>query len=168
MTFVLDGTPEQAMSAFAAHLERAHARGPDADHEARMAMVSLVRLYDRQAAVGPVAPERLQQFRAESAAALVRTNLIPAYVLKALFLAEGANDNQWYELSMRRSAIQSLIDDYRGTPVEALVSLDDVAQLDDELRALGQHDEQGAVDEHAIPRGLPETHWWWRYPDQFK
>jgi hypothetical protein len=66
-------------------------------------------------------------------------------VLKTQFLAEGANDNQWYELSMRRSAIQSLIDDYRDTPIEALINLDDVAQLDDELRALGQHDEQGPV-----------------------
>lgn len=75
---------------------------------------------------------------------------------------------EWYELSMRRSAIQSLLDDYQGTPVAALINLDDIVQLDEELRRLGQNDEQGPVDENAIPRGLPETHWWWRYPDQFK
>ena len=90
------------------------------------------------------------------------------YILKALFLAEGANENEWYELSMRRSAIQSLIDDYQGTSVAAIINLDDVAQLDEELRRLGQNDEQGPADENAIPRGLLETHWWWRYPDQFK
>lgn len=168
MTYVLDGTPEQSMAAFTEHLRRAHAGGPDAEHEAQMAMVSLVRLHDRQAATGAVAPERLRQFRAESGAALATTNLVPAYVLKALFLAEGANDNQWYELSMRRSAIQSLIDDYLDTPVAALINRDDVAELDEELRRLGQHDEQGPVDARAIPHGLPASHWWWRYPDQFK
>ncbi|HEX8114348.1 MAG TPA: hypothetical protein VF516_41745 [Kofleriaceae bacterium] len=94
MTYVLDGTPEQAMAAFAEHLRRAHAGGPDAEHEAQMAMVSLVRL--------------------------------------------------------------------------SLIHLDDVAELDEELRRLGQHDEQGPVDARAIPRGLPASHWWWRYPDPFK
>jgi len=168
MTYILDGTPEQAMNAFFEHLRLAHAGGLDAERESRAALVSLVRLYDRQAVVGPVSPEHLQQFRKDSAAALASSNLVPAYVLKALFLAESANDNQWYELSMRRSAIQSLLEDYRGTPVAALIKLDDVAQLDEELRSLGQNDEQGPVDESAIPRGLPETHWWWRYPNQFK
>lgn len=168
MTYVFDGTPEQAMTAFFDHLRRAHAGGPDAERESLDALVSLVRLYDRQAAVGPVPAERLQQFRAESAAALSRTNLVPAYVLKAQFLADSANDNQWYELAMRRSAIQLLIDDYHDTPVAPLVDLEEVAQLDEELRSLGQHDEQGPVDERAIPRGLPDTHWWWRYPNQFK
>ena len=104
MTYLLDGTPEQAMNAFFDHLRCAHAGGLDAERESRAALVSLVRLYDRQAAVGPVSPERLQQFRKDSAAALASSNLVPAYVHKALFLAESANDNQWYELSMRRSA----------------------------------------------------------------
>src|SRR5512140_106611 len=124
MTCVLDGTPDQAMVAFFDHLRLAKAGGPDAEREAQNAFVSLVRLYDRQAIVGPLTPERLQQFRKESSDALAGSNMVPAYVLKTLFLAEGANENEWYELSMRRSAIQSLLADYQGTPVAALINLD--------------------------------------------
>jgi hypothetical protein len=37
-----------------------------------------------------------------------------------------------------------------------------------ELRRLGKNDEQGPVDPAFIPRGLPASHWWWHYPEQFK
>jgi hypothetical protein len=168
MVYILDGTAEQAMTAFFAHLQRANAGEPGADNELRDAMASLVWLHDRQAAVGPVAPERLAQFRRESAEALARTNAVQTYVLRALFLAEGTNDNQWYELSMRRSVIQSLLDDYAGTPIPDLIEREDVAELDEELRRIGQDDEQGVTEERFYPRGLPDSHWWWRYPEQFK
>jgi hypothetical protein len=168
MTYLLDGTPEQAMTAFFDHIRRANANGPDEERELDDAMMSLVRLYDRQAQVGAVAPERLERFRRESAEALTSSNAVPTYVLRALFLAEGVNEDQWYELSMRRSAIQSLLDDYAGTRVPELVDRDQVAELDEHLRRLGQDDEQGPVEERFIPKGLPATHWWWRYPEQFQ
>jgi hypothetical protein len=46
MTYALDGTPEQALTAFFDHLRLANAGGPDADREARNAFISLVRLHD--------------------------------------------------------------------------------------------------------------------------
>jgi hypothetical protein len=168
MTYIIDGSPEQAMSAFFEHLQLAQAEGPQAESESRSAMVSLVRVLDRQATVGSVSSAQLHQFRLRSGDALAKSNIVPAYVLRTLFLAEGANDNQWYELSMRRSAIQSLLDDYSDTAVGALVDPEHVGQLDDELRRLGQADEQGPIDECHIPKGLPASHWWWRYPNQFK
>jgi hypothetical protein len=64
---------------------------------------------------------------------------------------------------MRRSAIQSLVDDYAGTPVAAFIDPGDVAELDDELRRVGEL--QGPVPESFVPKGLPSSHWWWRYPE---
>jgi hypothetical protein len=87
---------------------------------------------------------------------------IEAYTDVALFLAEGANEYEWYELCMRRSVIQSLLDDYAGTPIAALVDPTDVADLDVELRRVGV--EQGPVLEQFVPKGLPDSHWWWHYP----
>lgn len=39
---------------------------------------------------------------------------------------------------------------------------------DAELRRVGQLDEQGPIDPAYIPHGLPASHWWWHYPEQFK
>ena len=47
------------------------------------------------------------------------------YIWRAQFLAEGANENYWYELSIRRSAIQFAIDDYPGPPVADQIKPED-------------------------------------------
>ena len=65
---------------------------------------------------------------------------------------------------MRRSVIQVLLDDYSGTPVAAFIDLNEVRDLDQELRKLGL--EQGPVSEGDIPYGIPPSHWWWRYPGE--
>jgi hypothetical protein len=83
-------------------------------------------------------------------------------------VAEGANEDYWYELSIRRSAIQLAIDEYPGPPVADQIKPEDVEELDAELRRVGQFDEQGPVDPAYIPHGLPASHWWWHYPEQFK
>jgi hypothetical protein len=33
---------------------------------------------------------------------------------------------------------------------------------------LGREEDQGPIAEACIPKGIPATHWWWRYPNAFK
>lgn len=163
MTYIFSGTPEDMMAAVLKDLEKSAEGGPSADAYFDRALVSLVGLYDRQAQAGPADPERLKRFRLESSRALAGFGRkVTAYVTETAIIAETANDDEWYELCMRRSAIQSLLDDYADTPVAALVDLSEVADLDAELRAVGE--QHGPVPEPFVPRGLPDSHWWWRYP----
>lgn len=164
MSYLFEQTPEEEMAALLQHLARARAGGPDADREFRRALVRLVGLYDRQAQVGAVDRQRLQAFRRESGEALMAfRDKLGAYAHRALILAEGANEGEWYELCMRRSVIQLLLDDYAGTPVASLIDGDYVADLDVEMERVGM--DQGPLPESFIPKGLPESHWWWHYPE---
>lgn len=167
---VYTATREQAIAAFFDHARAAVAATDPAisEVEFRRAMRSLVLLQHAQAVHGALPPAQLAQFRRDSAPFLATSTQLAAFILRAQFLAEGANDNQWYELAMRRSAIQIAIDDYPGSPVADVILKDDVEDLDRELRQLGQNDEQGPIDPAYIPQGLPDSHWWWHYPEQFK
>jgi hypothetical protein len=105
-------------------------------------------------------PEELRRFRRESAAALADfENGLSAFADLTIFLAEGARDDDWYELCVRRSAIQFVLDEYGGTPVAAQIEPADVADLDVEMRRLGN--EYGPVPQQFVPTGIPECHWWW-------
>lgn len=163
MTYIFEGTPEEAMDGFFLLLEASQEGGPNADKYYRKAFVELVALYDRQAAMGPADPDRLARFRKESGEVLAglgwKLNL---YVQLTLNDAEGANDNEWYGLCIRRSVIQSLLDDYPGTSIPGLIDPSDLADLDAELKRVGL--DQGPIPAEWIPKGLPETHWWWTYP----
>jgi hypothetical protein len=161
MTYVFGGTPEDHMTAFFDHLERARQTSAQADVEIPQALASLAGLVDRQTQAGPVAPERLEEFwRAACDALAGFPNDISAYVQIALVVAEGANDNEWYELCLRRSAIELLID--HCPSVAAAIDPVDLSDLDAELRRVGQ--DQGPMQDRYIPKGLPESHWWWHYP----
>jgi hypothetical protein len=167
---IYTATREQAMAAFFDHARAAVAAADPAtvEIEFRQAMTSLVVLHHAQAVQGALPASELDQFRRDSVPLLATPKQLASFILRAHFLAEGANDNQWYELSMRRSAIQIAIDDYPGSPVADVILTEDVEELDSELRALGQADEQGPIDPAYIPQGLPASHWWWHYPEQFK
>ncbi len=126
------------------------------------ALVSLIGLRDRLAVKGLKDQEALKQFREASCAELMKfENKLDAYSDNTLFIAEAANDNEWYDLCIRRSIIQILLDDYAGTPVAELISLEDVRDLDEELCRVGQ--KQGPIAKEKIPHGLID-HWWWHYP----
>ncbi|HEY0195159.1 MAG TPA: hypothetical protein VGC42_28790 [Kofleriaceae bacterium] len=164
------GSSEGAIAAFFEHANVAMTSSDAARVEQafRDAMEQLVLLHHYQAVHGPLSAERLAEFRRQSAPLLATSPHLGAYIWRAQFLAEGANENYWYELSMRRSAIQLAIDDYPGWPVADQIKLDDVDALDTELRRVGQFDEQGPIDPAYIPHDLPANHWWWHYPEQFK
>ncbi len=150
------------MAGFFELMRRSKEGGPNEDTYYRIAMICLVGLYDRQAEGGPADPERLRRFRKESGELLAALDGdISAYVQIAISLAQSANDNEWYELCMRRSVIQSLLDDYADTPVPELIDPVDLADLDTELRRVGK--EQGPIPAEFVPKGLPGHHWWWSY-----
>jgi hypothetical protein len=161
VTYLFSGTARDMMSAGLADLEGARHPGPNQSAHFRRAMAELVGLYDRQAADGPADPEELARFRAESGAALEALgDAVPGYVAITAAHAEIPDEDELYDLALRRSAIQSLLDDYAGTPAAALVDRDEVAELDADLRRVAAA--QGPLPADAIPRGLPESHWWWR------
>jgi hypothetical protein len=162
MTYLFRGTFEQIVEGFHENLDRAREPAPYAEKAFLDAMVGLVRIYDWRARTPPADHAGLDRFRRESAAKLATyARDIAGYVQEATWLAEAADDD-WYELCVRRSAIQSLLDDYAETPAVAAIGRDDLAALDAELRRVGA--EQGPVPDEFIPKGMPETHWWWRYP----
>lgn len=164
MTYLFSGTPVEMMSACLRHLERAKTGGPNADPEFRQALICLVGLSDRQAYVGAPDPQQLREFWQNFCEALLTFgNKVAAYILKAIFLAEGANEDEWYELCMRRTVIQLLISNCSETAISNQIDLADVADLDVELLKVGK--EQGPIPEPFIPKGLPDSYWWWHYPD---
>jgi hypothetical protein len=163
MTYGFTGTPDDSMTALFDNLDHSRQGGPSAHAYFRYALLCLVSLHDRVDVVGPVDPERLRRFRRESGEALVSFSRdIVAYVTDTTYLAEEASDDELYELCIRRSEIQFLVDDYEGTAVAALVNLSEVAQLDGDLRRVGE--EQGPLPEPFVPKGLPASHWWWHQP----
>ncbi len=162
MTVNFSGLPSDSMKAFELHVQTALGASPNADYAFRDALICLVGLHDRQAETALVDEQVLRQFRRESCEALMKfEKKLRAYSDLTLFIAEGANDGEWYALCMRRSVIQLLLDDYAGTPVADFIDVLDVAELDVEMRRVGQ--EQGPVPKSFEPRGLPESHWWWRF-----
>lgn len=169
-TSAYTGTLDGAIAAFFEHANLAinPTETTRRDYRFERAMEQLVLICHYQAVQGALPAEKLAEFRRASAPLLATPPHLDAYILRTRFHAEGANENEWYVLSMRRSAIQLAIDDYPGPPVADEISAEDIEALDQELRQLGQHDEQGPIDPAYIPQGLPDSHWWWHYPEQFK
>jgi hypothetical protein len=163
MTYIFSGTPRDMMRAILDDLAKAGEDRPDAEGYLRRGLASLVGLHDREAEHDEADPVAADEFHRRSADAIAALgNRIPAYVMGTLFDAEAAEEDDWYDLSIRRSAIQYLLDDYADTPVAGLVQEADVPELDAQLRRIAP--DQAAVPEQLVPRGLPAGHWWWRLP----
>lgn len=163
MSYLFDGSAENMMANALAALARAAENGPARKAHFCNALVALVGVYERSARAGAPAPERLATFRRDCAAALAGcTDLLSWYASDACTLAEGANDDEWPELCMRRSALQVLLDDQ--PEAAAAIDRDDLAELDTEMRRVG--DDQGPLPADIVVPGLPASHWWWRYPEE--
>ena len=163
MTYSFHGTVDEMTASILEDLRKAALGGQDSDAYFRRALISLVGQYDRQALQGPADPQQLEHRRHQLCEALSGfLNKIAAYTALATILAEGANDDEWYELCVRRSAIQALLDECAGTLVAKSIDATEVAEFDAELRRVGL--EQGPVPKECVPRGLPGSHWWWQYP----
>lgn len=165
MMRIFSGTPVDMMRAAITDLETARSGEGPVEAHFQQAMASLVGLYVRLRDERDARPSEREvaEFRQRSGRLLAElAEEVFVYVNTTIFQAESAHDEEWYGLCMRRSAIQSLLDDYGGTPAAGLVDRDDVAALDEELRRVGR--EQGPLPADAVPAGLPDGHWWWRYP----
>jgi hypothetical protein len=164
VTYLFSGTSDDMMSAVLRDLEGAGEPGPAQSAHFRQAMAELVGLYDRQAEDGPADPSLGERFRRESGDALLALgDAVRGYVSITALHAETPDEDELYDLALRRSAIQSLLDDYAGTPVADLVDRDELAELDADLRRAAA--DLGPIPAESVPRGIPPSHWWWRYPD---
>lgn len=85
------------------------------------------------------------------------------YVMNAHSRATSVMVDGWCDVSIRRSAMQFLLDNYP----EIHDSLDEgdielVFEIDDVLR--DHADEVAPLPKDAIPAGIPGSHWWWWAP----
>lgn len=164
--FYFRGTTEDLIASMQNDFSRASESGRGGDGYFNRALASLVGLVDRQAELGPIEPRRLKIIREQVYEKLLSLgDKLSVYVPKAVTLVESRPD-LWYEICIRRSAIQLLLDDYPGTPLTALIEPADIVELDTEMRQVGAG--EGPVPEDKIPKGLPLNHWWWTYPNQPK
>lgn len=161
MTYTFTTTPAAAIARFWERIRLARQGGHTTDAAVRRALIDLVERACLRGQPHPTPPD--PTFHQASLTALLEfSGELAPYANIALFMAEGAREDDWYELCMRRSVIQVLWDDYAGTPVAALISPADVADLDGELRRVGA--EYGPMPAAGVPAGLPAHHWWWHYP----
>ncbi len=153
------------MAEILAELEAAEASDGDRRYHVDRAMSRLVGLREREAEAGPASPERTAEFRLRFPEILVRLgNAVPAYVLRAADRAESVNDEAGlYDVALRRSGIQELLDQFPDTPAAALVDRDEVAELDGDLRRVAE--DLGPLPQRMVPRAAPGHHWWWRHPE---
>jgi hypothetical protein len=71
--------------------------------------------------------------------------------------------DQWPCALERRSAVQFLIDLYRGLAPPGVLEQVDTEEMDELLRHRGAW--EGFLTPDEIPEGIPASHWWWRLPD---
>lgn len=164
MTYQFSGTPNSIMDSCLAHLREAGSTDPDGQAYLRLALAELVGLHHLGALAGGIDTERLRAFRRDSLAWLLgMAERVSFYLNETLIQAEDANNDEWPSLCMSRSVIQCLLDDYVGTPIPSLFQADDLADLDETLRRVGE--QQGPLPADQRIHGLPASHWWWRYPE---
>ena len=72
------------------------------------------------------------------------------------------NLDGWYDASIRRSAVQIVMDEFEGGDDRPLIEAHRIAEADAEMRESAP--EMEPMPPEAIP-DLPPTHWWWRVPD---
>jgi hypothetical protein len=91
-----------------------------------------------------------------------RSGELSAYVGNALSYALAVRAYGLWPACLYRSALESLFEGFLGSTAFALVDMDEVEEIDEELRdALNDVDPVAAA---ALPAGIPSHHWWWRPP----
>ena len=71
------------------------------------------------------------------------------------------NRDGWYRASLGRSAAEVLVHE-EDDGDDPLVPPHRLAEVDEEMRDIGPG--LNALPPEVIPRGLPESHWWWHLP----
>ncbi|WP_433325720.1 hypothetical protein [Spirillospora sp. CA-294931] len=88
-----------------------------------------------------------------------RGGSLGAYVSKAESYALAAGAGGAFGACLYRSALETLFENYLGGVAFSLVDMDDVNDVDEELRdRLPCYD---PLPSEAVPPGIPPHHWWW-------
>ncbi|WP_194829407.1 hypothetical protein [Nocardia sp. XZ_19_231] len=96
---------------------------------------------------------------------LVRANsrTMTYYLMNSHYRATSVIIDGWRNSSIRRSAIQFLLEDYPG--VHDFLEEDGADLIDEIDTVLRDHaDEVAPIPKHVIPEEIPESHWWWWEP----
>lgn len=81
-----------------------------------------------------------------------------------ILLEEAREDeNDWFKICQRRSAVQIVIDDL-GAELTSRVDPEALSRIDSEIRRVGE--EMGPVTDGQKPNGLSSKHWWWDHPSK--
>lgn len=161
MGFYFRGTTEEIIAGIFSDLQKATEAGPSQRYFNR-ALAGIVGLRDRQAEYGALDPAILKSaLDAIFQRLLEFPKFLELYTPQAVFLAADRPD-RWYEICVRRSVTQLILDAWPETPVARFIDPEEVAALDREMRRVGL--EQGPIPPDKAPKGLPASHWWWTYP----
>ncbi len=132
----------------------------------RSAFEHLVRYHERRGVDrAPDDGDHRQFIAAVTQALHERSDQVWDFVIDAKVDSQGARDDDQFDISWQRSAIQFFLDDHAGFLAEPGQEsrrdgiAEDVELIDDELRRLGAS--YGPVPDDELPRGLPQSHWWW-------
>jgi hypothetical protein len=164
MSYYFRGTTEDMISGMFVDLDKAALGGPLAPDYVLRALSGLVGLYDREAEAGSEIPPDLEQRKKAFCARLMDFTLpLKTYTALVICLGEENDPRHWYEMCIRRSVIQLLLDDASCSNVAELINPSEVAELDQLMRQMASEFE---IELNELPpQGLPYSHWWWRLPD---
>jgi hypothetical protein len=122
---------------------------------------AVTRLVDLHEAGGLPAKVDDLDFVAAAADLLVQARVeVGVLVGLAVYDADAADPDDLYDLLVLRSALQYLIDDFRGTPAAGLVSAEPLAEMDEHLARLKA--ERDPLPAGWAPKGTPASHRWWQ------
>lgn len=127
------------------------------------ALISLVRFYDRREKT-PLSDEEMRSVMTRVEQLLVPfMDDVVEYVRYTQIDADGAREPyEWLALCKRRTAIQILLDDFAA--VASRIPDEMIRELDASMRERGIT--CGPIeDPDSAPDDIPESHWWWRYPE---
>ncbi|GLQ45813.1 hypothetical protein GCM10007862_08640 [Dyella lipolytica] len=86
----------------------------------------------------------------------------PGYLLQAY--QKSWEYDEWEQLCRQRSGLQYFFDLYRASDFGPFVQEIDTRELDEQMHEWGSR--EGFLPEEKIDPRLPQSHWWWRLPDQ--
>lgn len=87
-----------------------------------------------------------------------RSSELNTYIIRAEDYASMPTGQGWYAACLYRSALENLFESYLGEETFLFTDIEDINDLDEELRDNFTH-AQG--DPNAVPRHVPGSHWWW-------
>lgn len=164
MSWTFEGPPQALMQKILGDLERAATE--DGHFYRDQAFVSLVGRYILEDQYGRVPGPELDAFLRESGERLAALGQrrVSGFVLQVenYALEAETEETMWFTVSLYRSALQVIVDDYASTPVPAWLYPDEWDEIDEQIRKSAKW--QFPIAPERIPSQLAPTHWWWTLP----